>query len=392
MYNQRTEEEDEKLKRTDFTILSYERSAVITETAAAFQHDNPSLRVLYRAAHEEDGALTIEAYRSLVQKELTDKKAIDVLVCDELDYKSYMDSGLFENISDLMKPLYTAAGLFGNVTNTMAQTKIFVTPAKFDIFLMYGKDGLPKNNDSFEAISSLAQKISSPVLGTMEAEEIAELLSSFYEDAFLVDGSIDKEALTKILTLLPSTVKLASKDKEASDDKDTEEEAKESETGDTSGWFGMPNGSFQSGITLIRSKEDFLSFLLALKDSGADFSDVAGHFIPRGIVGINSKGSNIKTAKEFVRTLYSDSVQQANVGLGIPMQQTAVEAFSPDGVLDDSLSLLLQCLTDADTVYKENKGLKEALLATLTPYLNSEITSEEAAEKIMDYTPSTALK
>ena len=257
---------------------------------------------------------------------------------------------------------------------------------------MYGKDGLPKNNDSFEAISSLAQKISSPVLGTMEAEEIAELLSSFYEDAFLVDGSIDKEALTKILTLLPSTVKLASKDKEASDDKDTEEEAKESETGDTSGWFGMPNGSFQSGITLIRSKEDFLSFLLALKDSGADFSDVAGHFIPRGIVGINSKGSNIKTAKEFVRTLYSDSVQQANVGLGIPMQQTAVEAFSPDGVLDDSLSLLLQCLTDADTVYKENKGLKEALLATLTPYLNSEITSEEAAEKIMDYTPSTALK
>ena len=43
-------------------------------------------------------------------------------------------------------------------------------------------------------------------------------------------------------------------------------------------------------------------------------------------------------------------------------------------------------------VYKENKGLKEALLATLTPYLNSEITAEEAAEKIMDYTPSTALK
>ncbi|MCI8642399.1 MAG: hypothetical protein HFG79_02800 [Lachnospiraceae bacterium] len=392
MYNQRTEEEDEKLKRTDFTILSYERSAVITETAAAFQHDNPSLRVLYRAAHEEDGTLTVEAYRSLVQKELTDKKAIDVLVCDELDYKSYMDSGLFENISDLMKPLYTAAELFGNVTNTMAQTKIFVTPAKFDIFLMYGKDGLPKNNDSFEAISSLAQKISSPVLGTMEAEEIAELLSSFYEDAFLVDGSIDKEALTKILTLLPSTVKLASKDKEAGDDKDTKEEEKETETEDSSGWFGMPNGSFQSGITLIRSKEDFLSFLLALKDSGADFSDVAGHFIPRGIVGINSKSSNIKTAKEFVRALYSDSVQQANVGLGIPMQQTAVEAFSLDGVLEDNLSLLLQCLTNADTVYKENKGLKEALLATLTPYLNSEITAEEAAEKIMDYTPSTALK
>lgn len=382
MYSQRTEEEDEKLKRTDFTILSYERSAVITEAAAAFQHNNPSLRVLYRAAHEEDGTLTVEAYRSQVQKELTESMSIDVLVCDELDYQSYMDSGLFENISDLMKPLYTAAGLYGNVTNAMAQTKIFVTPAKFDIYLMYGKDGLPQNNDSFEALSSLSGKLSTPVLGNMDAEEIAELLSSFYEDTFLVDGSINKDALVQMLTLLPSTVKLSSKD--SGDDAD------KADGEDTSGWFGMPSASFQAGITLIRSEEDFIAFLASLKDSGADFSDAAGHFIPRGIVGINSKGSNIKTAKEFVRTVYSDSVQQANVGSGIPMQQAAVDAFALDGVSENNLSLLEQCLTAAHTVHTENKGLKEALLAILPQYLSGGITAEEAAEQIMGYTPSTS--
>lgn len=385
MYSQRTEEEDEKLKRTDFTILSYERSAIITEAAAAFQQKNPSLRVIYRVAHEEDPALSIEAYRSQVQKELQSQKAIDVLICDRLDYQSYMDSGLFENISDLMKPMYTSAGLYGNITNAMAQTKIFVTPAKFDIYLMYGTQGITENSETLEALSAFSGKLGSPALGTMTASDIAALLSSFYEENFIQDNGINEEALLQTLTLLPSIVTLSAK--EASDS-----ESSDTETAETSSWFGMPSVSpAATGIALIRSEADFSKFLSALKDSGASFSGAAGHFVPRSIVGINSKSANIKTAKEFLRTLYSDSVQQSGVGIGIPMQKAAVAAFANNGIPEISLELLTLCLQSADTVYTENAGLQEALLSILTPYLNGEITAEDAAAQIMSYTPSTMM-
>lgn len=400
MYSQRTEAEDEKLKRADFTILSYDRSAIITETAAAFQHNNPSLRVLYRVAREEKESLTVEEYRSQVQKELQETNKIDVLVCDELDYQSYMDSGLFENISDLMKPLYTAAGLYGNVTNAMAQTKIFVTPAKFDMYLMYGTNNLTQNNTDFAAIAALSQKLSSPVLGSMNAEEIAELLGCFYEETFLTDGNIDKEALNQMLTLLPSVVNFSKKEtkKETEEKKETkketeetkEEKDKESDDKKNSHWFGMPSSSSVAGITKISSKADLLAFLTALKESEATFSDAAGHFIPRDIVGINKKSNNIKTAKDFVHTLYSDSVQQADIGGGIPMQQEAVEAYG-DRITESNLTLFSKCLEAANTVYTENAELKEALLAALTPYLNNEITADEATAKIMNYTPTTMM-
>lgn len=383
MYSQRTEAEDEKLKRADFTILSYDRSAIITETAAAFQHNNPSLRVLYRVAREEKESLTVEEYRSQVQKELQETNKIDVLVCDELDYQSYMDSGLFENISDLMKPLYTAAGLYGNVTNAMAQTKIFVTPAKFDIYLMYGTNNLTRNNADFAAIAALSQKLSSPVLGSMNAEEIAELLGCFYEETFLKDGNIDKEALNQMLTLLPSVVNF-------SKEETNQGQEKEKDSKKNSSWFGMPSSTSVAGITRIGSKADLLAFLTALKESEATFSDAAGHFVPRDIVGINNKSNNIKTAKDFVHTLYSDSVQQADIGGGIPMQQEAVDAYA-DRITESNLTLFSQCLQAADTVYTENAELREALLAVLAPYLEEEITVDEATAQIMNYTPATMM-
>ncbi len=389
MYSQRTEEEDEKLKRTDFTILSYDRSAIITETAAAFQHNNPSLRVLYRVAHEEEESLTVEGYRSQVQKELQETNTIDVLVCDELDYQNYMDSGLFENISDLMKPLYTAAGLYGNVTNAMAQTKIFVTPAKFDMYLMYGTNNLTRNNTDFAAIAALSEKLSSPVLGSMNAEEIATLIGCFYEENFLKDGSIDKEALNQMLTLLPSVVNFSKEEGNQKKEKDKEQEA-EKDSKKNSSWFGIPSSTSAAGITKISSKADLLAFLTALKESEATFSDAAGHFVPRDIVGINNKSNNIKMAKDFVHTLYSDSVQQADVGEGIPMQQEAVDAYA-DRITESNLTLFSQCLQAADTVYTENAELKEALLAVLTPYLDKEITADEATARIMNYTPATIM-
>ncbi len=398
MYSRRTEEEDEKLHRSDFTILSYERSAIITEAAAAFQHSNPSLHVRYRAAHEEDPSLGIEAYRTQVQRELQGQDTIDVLVCDELDYQSYMDSGLFENISDLMKPLYTSSELYGNITNAMAQTKIFVTPAKFDIYLIYGTKELVGKSGSFAELATLSQSSGTPVLGTMTAQELATLLASFYDEAFLSDNSIDEDALLQVLTSLLSMAKLSTPADAGNGDADGAQDVSSSDgsaspdggtgTEQAGGWFGMPSESQSVGVVCIRSKADFSEFLSALKDSGASFSGVAGHFAPRSVIGINTKSKNIKTAKEFLRTLYSDSVQQADIGPGIPMQQTAVEAFAGNGIAEDKLIQLMECIEAADKVFTENTELREALSSILSPYFNGEITAEEAVAQVMNYIPS----
>lgn len=72
------------------------------------------------------------------------------------------------------------------------------------------------------------------------------------------------------------------------------------------------------------------------------------------------------------------------------MQQEAVDAYS-DRITESNLTLFSQCLEAADTVYTENAELREALLMVIPPYLNGEITADEATAQIMNYTPATMM-
>ena len=70
------------------------------------------------------------------------------------------------------------------------------------------------------------------------------------------------------------------------------------------------------------------------------------------------------------------------------MQQTAVEAFAGNGIAEDKLIQLMECLEAADKVFTENTELREALSSILSPYFNGEITAEEAVAQVMNYIPS----
>ncbi len=390
MYDTRTEEEDADLKRTDFRISSYARNPIITETAVAFQQSNPALRVIYEPALDANPSLTPEEYRLQIQKDILDGSAADILVCDRLDYPSYIDSGFFENISDLMKPLYTAADLYGNVTNAMAQTKIFVTPAKFHIFLNYGTENALKNMDTLSDLSAYSESSKSPALGSVTPEDLARLLSSFYEKEFVPSQEIDAEALLKALNQIKVSARLT---ESAAEDDNAQKEPDNSTAGAEDGKTQKAESSSKKyssspGIARIGSAEEFRELLEALQESGLSFSGAQGRFLPCAIVGINSRSSNSKSAREFIRTMYSDDVQQTDVGEGIPMQKSVIRGWNPEIFTEEKLAQLDSCLEAADAVYDENSELYAAFLSILPDFFSGQLSAEDAVQRVLDYSPT----
>ena len=146
------------------------------------------------------------------------------MVCDELDYQAYIDSGFFENISDLMKPMYTSADLYGNLTNAMAQSKIFVTPAKFDVYLNYGAADILGRMDSLDPLAAYSENKKTPALGTVTPDELAYLLSSFYEDEFIPEQEINADALLRVLGQAKTSARLGESTSDKDEDKENDSE------------------------------------------------------------------------------------------------------------------------------------------------------------------------
>lgn len=374
-YTRRTEEEDNSLDLTDFRISSYRRNAVITEAVVDFQQNNRDYRVIYDVALDSNPDLSIEDYRKQIQAEIQAGTAADVLVCDELDYSAYMNTGFFENISDLMKPLYTVCDLYGNITNTMAQTKIFVTPAKFEAYLTYGSPTGLSSMDSLAALLALSQKNGSPALGTLSCQQITDLLSSFYQEEYVIDGEISHDALLQTLSSLSDIVTAAP---------DTKKREK---------WYRSPvsGDGTGPGITSVSSVLDFISLLSITKTAGTSYVTANGRFQPICILGINASSHNTVPAKDFVRTVYSEEVQQTDIGIGIPMRKSAVNEWLEMGISETELAFFQKCLENLDFVFTENTELNEAIYRVLELYLTGELTVEQAVEQIMSYAPSVSV-
>lgn len=351
MYSERTQEEDKQLHRTDFVISSYRRSAIITEAAVAFQQKNPSLHVIYQVALEENPKMTVEGYRTQILADLQSKKAADVLVCDDLDYKMLMSNGYFENISDLMKPMYTSAKLYGNITNAMAMTKVFVTPAKFDALLFRGSSDTLKALSSLTELGEASAKKGAALINQLDRDDLAELLSCFYQDEFVIDEKIDRDALIAGLENFRTSVSTA----EETD----------------------------SFIEKIGSKDELIAFLHSLKDTSDSYTAAKGRFIPRSIVGINSNSSALKTAKDFISMLYSDAVQSTDVGLGIAMRNTVTGQWIDNPFAETEINEFTAMLRSLNFVFVKEDELCNSVNDVLDGLLAGEITAEEAADQII---------
>ncbi len=359
--------------RTTLRITSYRRRAVITEAVVAFQQKNPNIHVIYEVALDKNPQMTIAEYQAQIDSALQNGTAPDLLICDELDYRSYMSAGYFESISDLMKPMYTSANLYGNVTNALAQTKIYVTPAKFRAYFSYGSRETITHMNDLSALAEWCTKKDTRVFSEFSTAQLLDLLCSFYEENFLITDTLDLTLLADTLTAFRATAKVTFG----------------SNASDTN-WFTLPvsaDNPLDPAITKISSAEDFADMLSKLTDTDLFWTTACGRLEPEAIVGITGQSKNIKLAKEFLRTLYSDSVQLQDVGTGIPMGQDALTAWTQYGISESNLTQLTAELQALNHCYSENASLKSAVHQVLELYLLGDLTAEDAANAIVSYQP-----
>ena len=90
--------------------------------------------------------------------------------------------------------------------------------------------------------------------------------------------------------------------------------------------------------------------------------------------------------------MYSDSVQQTGVGIGIPMQKTAVEKWKEESVLESDLTLLSTCLSSLDTVCRERDVLRASIANVLPALFADEMSVEDAVDSILNYIPTQVSK
>ncbi len=361
--------------RTTLTIASYRRRAVITEAVVTFQRKNPDIHVIYDVALDKNPTLTIAEYRAQIDAAMQNGTAPDILVCDELDYRSYMNAGYFESISDLMKPMYTSANLYGNVANALAQTKIYVTPAKFRAYIAYGSREVITHLNDLPELAEWCTKKEFRVFSEFSTTQLLDLLCSFYEENFMTDTTPDPALLANTLTAFRSTAKVTSGSNTAEPE-----------------WYALPvvtDNALDPAITRIDSAEAFADMLTQLSGTDLYWTSACGRVEPESIVGISSHSGNVKLAKEFLRTLYSDSVQLQDVGAGLPMGQDAIAAWSKYGISEAALTQLTAELQTLNHCFTDNTRLKAAVQQVLELFLLGDLTAEDAAAAIVAYQPVT---
>lgn len=204
--------------------------------------------------------------------------------------------------------------------------KIYGLPIKFSVPILFGNEDTKKALASLDSLKAyLGQDPQASVFGLADKEYIRDFLFQAYQDElFGTDGKVDQGKLTDLLELAG---KIAVNAKASLFEEDMEEE----ELGYTkdpfsnvgmAGLLNHPEGATTADITSIA--EMMLPYTV-MRQENLTPESVQGIYQPRGVAGINQNTAQMETAKEFVKYLFSQEVQSAQLDDGFPVLEAALQ-------------------------------------------------------------------
>ncbi len=309
-------------------VFGLSDSDTIREAAIGFQKENPDVKVEFTTSGKATGEVTSDDIRTL-NTELLSGNGADVLLLDGLPVDAYIEKGILVDLSDMANELMESDDYYAEIMkNTAAKDgKIYGLPAKFSVPILFGNEEAKHALGSLESLKAyLKTNPQASVFGIADRYYIRDFLFQMYQDEILgEDGKVNQENLTALLEL---EGKIAVNAKSSLFDEalqDTDGSAASKNPFNNYGMEGILNYPEGAATISISSVSDMIIPYTVMRQQNLTADTIRGFYLPMGIAGVNQNTSQPELAKNFVKYLFSQEVQCAQLDDGFPVLKSAME-------------------------------------------------------------------
>lgn len=305
-------------------VFGLSDSDMIRQAAVGFQRENPDVKIEFKTSGKKAGEVTSDDIRTL-NTELLSGKGADILLLNGLPSEAYIEKGILCDLSKLLKGILKENTYLESIMkNTVEKDgKIYGIPVKFSVPVIYGDEKIEKALDTMDSLRAYMDKNpEAAIFGVTNKAYIRDFLFQMYQDELIKkDGSVDKE---KMETLLKLSVDIAK------NSKTDFFEGVDMEIGEDT-LFSNPGSLY-----LVKHQDmaatDRLSCLANMmvpckiaRTQKVPLKSLKSYYIPQDIAGINKNTEQKKIAEKFVKYLFSEEVQGAQLDDGFPVLSAALE-------------------------------------------------------------------
>lgn len=322
------------MAKAELSIYSLVENDTVSRAISAFRKEHPDVEIEYTWSVERFAVVSTDEIRSL-NTELLAGSGADILLLDGLSYKTYMEKGVLEDVTDVAKEL-EQEGVLPHVIQNTAQKdgKIYVIPARIHVPLIYGTEEEVKACESLDALQAYAEKNREKKLfGYTEFDQIGmTLFHLFYPELQEEDGSLDEEKLVKLLKTVCQLYENGG----------LKEYNGYSEKGkfywlELKSYFmsnqEMTAPSYQEYVHMIETSgfESVRDVYYSAGNIQASIESIKNYYVPHTIAGINASSLHKKVAKEFIPYLFKEEIQKKESYEGFTVSEKVLDQM-PDYV------------------------------------------------------------
>lgn len=330
----------------------------------------------------------------------------DILVLDGLPRDSYVEKGVLEDLSDIIKPLVDDGTLNKNILqNYLSDNNCYYVPLRFQVPLAYGNkevvEAMPSLDDM---ITLLESKDVTGIFNNIGAENFANLFWALYsKELVTAEKTINEEILGKYLDMLQLLMgKLGAENIYETGTSQLEvDTAIELDRGFAM-YFGENNKS-ETFVEQLLTLSDCQVPLAGVREVGMYYDTFNNHYVESGLVGINKASNNKQLAKEFLAYLLGDKVQSSTAFDGFPVNVKALdgamnEVSSLHGMsiggdngikrieapTEEQLNELYVKVKELDSPVTYDSMLSSLVIDQVKDFLEDKVSKEEAVQNIMN--------
>ena len=380
------------------TVLSMEENAAVKEAIVKFQLMNSNVKIDYRSTNSQNGGISREDQIKAINAELLAGNGADLYILDGMPADSFVEKGALADISDLIIPMEESGELLPNIIDCYKKNgAVYMVPINFIMPVAFGTEEAVNNCSSIQLLEDYVVKYPDRPLFCEEVKSYNQLGSKLYQlysDSFIGENKVfDEEKLMQFMETVNAICQQskAVKEEEAAIDGLQEDSILEG--------MLIYGGDSALGLINIYTETDIYAPMSAIDQTGGIYASIASKFIPSGLIGVNNASTRKELAYKFIRELYSEEVQKADVGQGFPVNRKAMESYGlepndyyiscPDNFEatqpdQEKMKKLTEMVKTLKQPIDQNEALADMVLEEMLPYLKGQIQLQAAADKIMN--------
>ena len=241
--------------------------------------------------------------------------------------ESYIEKGVLCDLTKMAEDMMKENDYLENMMNNTLQKdgKIYGMPIKFSVPVVYGDEQIQKALDSMESLKAYLDKNpDAAIFGVTNKEYIRDFLFQMYQEELLrQDGTVDKAKMEQLLAL---AVRIAGNAKtDFYEEMDMEENAQDTLFSNPGSMYLMKHKDM-TATDRISSLMDMMVPCKIARTQKLALKSLKSFYLPKGIAGINKNTKQKDIAEEFVKYLFSEEVQGAQLDDGFPVLIKELEA------------------------------------------------------------------